>query len=112
MLKKSAQAVAVIAVAVAVVLKLMVHAPANTSNARLINLAAQTRVNLPDHVLGHPCLYYPNFISQEVAAQVTQRASERRVLDASCNPRVSAGASDEAAEDFPHQCRRWREGNH
>ncbi len=31
-------------------------------------------MNLPGHVLGHPCLYYPNFISNAVASQVTQHS--------------------------------------
>jgi hypothetical protein len=81
MMRKFASVAALLAVAVALGLKLMVRtwsrgARNNTkrvaaiSSAALGDTASQPRVALPDHVLGHPCLYYPNFISKDVAAQV------------------------------------------
>ena len=80
MIKRFASSIAVLAVVVALGLKLMVSPRAHVQLQRLShgggggrqrNALLQTRVYLPDHVLGHPCLYYPNFISQEVASQVT-----------------------------------------
>lgn len=45
-------------------------------------------MHLPNHVLGHPCLYFPNFISQQVAAQVNPRANHF-FLFANCHERCA-----------------------
>ncbi len=90
MIKRLASAIAVLAVAVALGLKLMVRTPMLSCMMHYLvhqsNPLLQTRVNLPGHVLGHPCLYYPNFISQEVASQV----SFARVLRACAYARARA----------------------
>ncbi len=79
MKKNFAIIAAVLASAIALGLKLMARSlPPSPVLARLQrcshtsspNTCSQSRVSLPDHVLGHPCLYYPNFISNDVAAQV------------------------------------------
>jgi hypothetical protein len=75
-------------------------------NVGLGNSLVQTRVHLPNHVLGHPCLYYPNFISQHVAAQVTLRANHFFFAHSVMTmPPLPVSPSHEAEEDFPHERR-------
>ncbi len=67
------------------------------------NTRSQSRVNLPDHVLGHPCLYYPNFISNDVAAQVKLAAASAPVSANTPLP-LLVGRRYEAKENVPNKC--------